>query len=85
MLLAVIGVFGYVMRRFDIPVAPAVIGMILGPRCEEQFRRALGISQGDLLVFIQRPISGTILLVTALLLVAPPLIKLLRSRQPIKA
>ena len=83
-LLAVIGVFGYAMRRFDIPVAPAVIGMILGPRCEEQFRRALGIAQGDLLVFVQRPISGTILALTALLLIGPPLWKLLRSRQAVK-
>ena len=83
-LLAVIGVFGYVMRRFDIPVAPAVIGMILGPRCEEQFRRALGISQGDLLVFVQRPISGTILGITALLLIVPPLLKLVRSRRTVK-
>ena len=84
-LLAVIGVFGYVMRRFDIPVAPAVIGMILGPRCEEQFRRALGIAQGDLLVFVQRPISGTILGLTALLLIGPPLWKLLRSRRTVRA
>ena len=83
-LLAVIGVFGYVMRRFDIPVAPAVIGMILGPRCEEQFRRALGISQGDLLVFVQRPISGTILAITALLLIVPPLLKLVRSRRTVR-
>ncbi|NJK45717.1 MAG: tripartite tricarboxylate transporter permease [Pleurocapsa sp. SU_196_0] len=80
-LLAIIGVVGYAMRRFDIPVAPAIIGMILGPRAEEQFRRALGISQGDLAVFVQRPISATILAITLLLLVAPPLLRLLRSRR----
>jgi putative tricarboxylic transport membrane protein len=80
-LLAIIGVIGYAMRRFDIPVAPAIIGMILGPRAEEQFRRALGIAQGDLMVFLQRPISATVLGIALLLMIAPPLLKLWRSRQ----
>jgi TctA family transporter len=41
-------VIGFLMRRFDFPVAPVLVGMILGPLAEQQFRRALAISQGDL-------------------------------------
>jgi putative tricarboxylic transport membrane protein len=52
-------------------VAPAVIGLILGPLAETQFRRALSISQGDLSVFIRQPISATVLAISLLLLVVP--------------
>ena len=66
--LYVFGLLGFVMRRWDFPVAPAVIGLILGPLAESQFRRALAISQGDLSVFFTHPISATLLaLATALL------------------
>jgi putative tricarboxylic transport membrane protein len=49
------------MRRWDIPVGPAVIGLILGPLAETQFRRALAISEGDPSVFVTQPISATLL------------------------
>src|SRR3546814_5164313 len=55
----VIGLIGYLMRRFDFPVAPCVIGLILGPLAEEQMRRALSISQGDVSVFFTHPLSAT--------------------------
>ena len=45
--LYVFGLLGFMMRRWGFPVAPAVIGLILGPLAETQFRRALAISQGD--------------------------------------
>jgi putative tricarboxylic transport membrane protein len=83
-LLGVIGVVGYFMRRFDIPIAPAIVGMILGPKAEEQFRRALGISQGDASVFLTRPISATILCIAVLALVLPPLLRWWRSSNTAK-
>jgi putative tricarboxylic transport membrane protein len=55
------GLLGFAMRRWDIPVAPAVIGLILGPLAETQFRRALAISEGDPSVFVTQPISATLL------------------------
>jgi putative tricarboxylic transport membrane protein len=70
-ILYVFGLLGFVMRRWDIPVAPAVIGLILGPLAETQFRRALSISQGDPSVFVTQPISATILTISALLLLIP--------------
>ncbi|MGB7946762.1 MAG: tripartite tricarboxylate transporter permease [Candidatus Binatia bacterium] len=71
MILYVFGLLGFVMRRWDIPVAPAVIGLILGPLAETQFRRALAISQGDLSVFVTQPIAAGVLAVSAILLVVP--------------
>jgi putative tricarboxylic transport membrane protein len=70
-LLYAIGLMGFLMRRYGFTTAPVVVGMILGPLAEEQLRRSLAISEGDVSVFFTRPISGGILAVTILLLVAP--------------
>jgi len=74
--LYVIGVVGFIMRRFDIPVGPAVVAVILGPEAELQFRRALQISQGDYTTFVTRPITATILAIAIVALVAPRLWRL---------
>jgi putative tricarboxylic transport membrane protein len=80
--LYVIGIVGYLMRRFNIPVGPAVVGAILGPEAETHFRRALQISQGDASVFVTRPISATIFAIALLMLVGPRLWRFSqRSRQ----
>jgi len=71
LLLWLFGILGYGMRRWDIPVAPVLIGMILGPRADTELRRALQISQSDFSVFIARPISGTLIVLSVLLVVVP--------------
>jgi putative tricarboxylic transport membrane protein len=68
-----VGIVGLFMKRYDFPVAPAVIGMILGPLAEQAFRQALTISQGDPFTFITRPISASFLVVALLLAVGPKL------------
>jgi len=60
-----------VMRRFDFPTAPVVVGMILGPIAEAQMRNALSIGEGHWGVFFQRPMSAGLLVVGVLVLVAP--------------
>ncbi len=70
-LLYAIGLLGFVMRRYDFPTAPVIIGMILGPLAEAQMRRALSISQGDWTIFLQEPLSASLLGLTALLIVGP--------------
>jgi len=72
-----IGVVGFFMRRYDFPVGPMILGVILGPLMEAHFRRALQISEGDLSVFVTRPISLVILLVAAAALFLPYLPRLL--------
>lgn len=56
-----LGVMAYVFRRFGVPVAPVLLAIVLGPLLEQEFRRALAISSGDLSVFVTRPISATLL------------------------
>jgi putative tricarboxylic transport membrane protein len=70
-MLAVFGVLGFLMRRFDFPIAPVVVGLILGPVAEAQLRRAMQISLGDPLVLLQSPISATLLAVALIALIAP--------------
>jgi putative tricarboxylic transport membrane protein len=67
-LMAGFAVFGYVMRKAGFEGAPFLLGLILGPLMEEHLRRAMIISFGDPLVFLQRPISATLLVLAAVLL-----------------
>jgi putative tricarboxylic transport membrane protein len=75
-----LGAVGFLMRRFDIPVAPAVVGVILGPEMETHFRRALQISQGDYSTFVTRPLSLAIFIVAGIALVVPIIVRRLRPQ-----
>jgi putative tricarboxylic transport membrane protein len=80
-LLFFFGLLGFVMRRFDFPAAPMIIGLILGPMAEQSMRQAMTISQGQWSTFFTRPISGSIMLIAIALLVIPPLIKLAKIKR----
>jgi putative tricarboxylic transport membrane protein len=69
------GVLGFLMRRYDFPIAPVVVGLILGPIAESQLRRALSISLGDPLALVQSPISATLLGVALIALLLPYIMK----------
>lgn len=71
LILAVLGGAGYLFRCYSIPIAPALIGLILGPMAELQLRRALAISQGDPLTLVSTPVSIGLLLVALGLLLIP--------------
>jgi putative tricarboxylic transport membrane protein len=65
------GVVGYVLRKLDFPLAPAVLGMILGPQLERSLRTTLEISGGDFSIFLTRPITlGLLILAVIILLVS---------------
>jgi putative tricarboxylic transport membrane protein len=68
-ILLVIGVLGYFMRRFGYPIAPLVVGMILGPMGEAQLRKALQLSQGDLSTLVLHPFAAVAYTLMALLIV----------------
>jgi putative tricarboxylic transport membrane protein len=68
-ILLVIGVLGYFMRRFGYPIAPLVVGLILGPMGEAQLRRALQLSQGDLTTLVLHPFAATAYVFLAVLIV----------------
>jgi putative tricarboxylic transport membrane protein len=72
-LLYAVGFLGFLMRRFDFPTAPVIIGMILGPMAEQEFRRAMTISNGDMMIFLQKPICLALLAAAILALIGPRL------------
>ena len=58
------GVIGFVMKKMDYSPIPLIIGMVIGPFFEESLRQALTLAQGDFLTFFQRPVAGTLLTIT---------------------
>jgi TctA family transporter len=68
-LMLVWGALGYFFNKVGVQPAPMVLGFVLGPLLEENFRRAMLLANGNPLVFVQRPISATLLFVAAILLV----------------
>ncbi len=80
-LLYAAGALGLAMRVLGFPLVPAVLGLVLGPMAEQQFRRAAAISEGDLTVFVTRPISAALLAAALVVLVTPFVIER-RRRAP---
>lgn len=74
-MLTIFGVMGYLMRLYGYPIAPVVVGLILGPMAEEQLRRALAIAQGDWATLVSTPLSAILLAIAGLALVVPPLLR----------
>jgi putative tricarboxylic transport membrane protein len=72
-LMYAIGLVGVLMRRFDFPTAPVIVGMILGPMAEAQLRNAMSIGEGRWSVFVERPASAVLLAVVVAVLVLPRL------------
>ena len=64
--MALFGLLGYIFIKLDCEPAPMILGYILGPLMEEYLRRALLLSRGDPMTFIERPISATMLVIAAL-------------------
>ena len=80
-----IGALGFFMRRLDFPIAPVILGVILGPLMEAQFRRTLIVSDGDLSALVSRPLSVALLALAAAAVVLPSLPVILarvRGRPP---
>ena len=78
-----IGAIGYVMRLFRFEPAPLLLGFVLGPIMEEHLRRSMLLSRGDPMVFLERPISATLILITLVILVVA-LYSAVRNRQRTK-
>lgn len=67
------GFLGYILKRGGFPTTPLLLGAVLGGTLEDNFRRALVVSQGNPLIFFQRPISCVVLILTVLVLAMPAL------------
>jgi putative tricarboxylic transport membrane protein len=75
-LLLAFGILGYVLRHFHYPIAPVVVGLILGPLAEQQLRRALAISQGDPAILFASPVALVLYAVAAVALLLPLILRL---------
>ncbi|WNC16065.1 tripartite tricarboxylate transporter permease [Brevibacillus brevis] len=79
-LLLICGVVGYFLAKNDFPMAPLVLGLVLGPMIENNLRRALTTSNGDFSIFIEKPVS-LIFLIIAVLWITVPLIMKMRGKK----
>lgn len=75
------GILGFALRKFGYPVAPVILGLILGPMFESNLRRSMMLSRGDWSTFVTRPISFSFLLIVFFILAGPSLIGLFRKKQ----
>jgi putative tricarboxylic transport membrane protein len=78
---AIFALFGYILIKLECEPAPLVLGFILGPLMEENLRRSLVISRGDPMVFLERPISATLLALTAIIIALIVLPQIRKSRE----
>jgi putative tricarboxylic transport membrane protein len=76
-----LGLLGLLMRTAAVPVAPAVVGLILGPLAEQQLRRALTLSEGDPAILVSSPITVFLWIVVALSLLIPLLLPVAKRRR----
>ena len=82
-LMLIFGIVGYLMRKLDYPLAPAVLAIVLGPLAEPALRQSLLISNGSFAIFFERPFAGVIMVIALGLLVLPVLQKMVRyARRP---
>ncbi|MED1792322.1 tripartite tricarboxylate transporter permease [Brevibacillus nitrificans] len=79
-LLLICGVVGYFLAKNDFPMAPLVLGLVLGPMIENNLRRALTTSNGDFSIFIEKPVS-LVFLIIAVLWISVPLIMKMRGKK----
>jgi putative tricarboxylic transport membrane protein len=76
----IFGILGYFMKQYHFSPASLVLGLVLGPMMEENFRRNLLVTEGDYLSFITKPISGVILLIAVLAMFYPIIAKALKKK-----
>ena len=77
----VLGILAFFMRRYGFPLAPTILAVVLGPLLEQEFRRAMAISNGDPTVFLTRPLSATILVLALAAVSVPVLARYVAARR----
>jgi putative tricarboxylic transport membrane protein len=83
MFIGFFGIVGYALIKFGFEPAPMLLGFVLGRLMEENLRRALIIARGDMMTFVDRPISGALLAVAAILLIIALLPSIRKGRDEV--
>jgi putative tricarboxylic transport membrane protein len=79
-MLLLFGVFGYGLRKVSVDPSPLVVALVLGPMMEKTLRQSLFLGRGSVLELVSRPLTATLLLLAALAILGPPLVRLWRRR-----
>ena len=77
-LIALFGIAGFLLRKAEYPLAPLVLALVLGPLMEKSFRQTLIAEQGNIMAFVERPLSGAFLAIAAVFFVMPA-VRMLRA------
>lgn len=85
MLMSILGLVGYVLRKCEVPMAPLILGFVLGEMMEQNLRRALSITNGELGILWESPISVTLWIGAALMVTVPLLLRGLSHRRRVMA
>jgi putative tricarboxylic transport membrane protein len=75
-----IGIIGLLFRKFGYPITPLILGVILGPMAEQQFRRALQGAAGDPSILVSTPFTIVVYTLLALVIFTPPIFRAVRAR-----
>lgn len=75
----IMGFMGYLFNRTGIPLAPVILGYVLGPTIETKFRTALMASRGNVFAIFERPISNVLLLIALFMMIGGPMVKLIKN------
>ncbi len=78
------GLFGYILRKFEYPLATFLLGMVLGPMMETSFRQSLGIGRGSLAIFFQRTFSAVLLIIVGIVILVSLYLSIKKKRKPIE-
>ena len=81
MLMAGLGIVGYLLRKQGVPMAPLILGFVLGDMMEQNLRRALSITNGELGILVESPISISLWCAAALMLLVPPILRARAKRK----
>jgi putative tricarboxylic transport membrane protein len=85
MLMAVFGILGFLLRKQGVPMAPLILGFVLGDMMEQNLRRALSITNGEVGILVESPISKGLWIAAALMVTVPPVLRLLARRRAASA
>jgi putative tricarboxylic transport membrane protein len=81
MVVAILGIVGYVLRKLEYDPAPLVLAFVVGPILERTLRQSLLISGGDPSIFLTRPVSRVLVIITVLFLISSGVWEFLRNRK----
>lgn len=79
-LMVALGVLGYILRKMHFPMSPLILGFVLGEMLEQNLRRALSISNGNMDILWASGVAKVLLVMAVLVIVVPPVLRLIRKR-----